>query len=98
MGTIELLNFATNTPFHPVDHFIFSDTLKLRPPDDVGGVSDEMAQLLLGFQIRISCTAQPDQMGLWALSRAFVTPWFHSFSRSINPRRYCENFGGLLTN
>lgn len=92
----EQLNFATTTRFHPVDHFI-SDTLKFIPQMMLG--ASPMSWLPLYFTMEFLAFTQHSRIrwrfGL--LSRVLVTPWFHSFHHSTDPRHYNKNFGGVFS-
>lgn len=92
----EQLNFATTTRFHPVDHFI-SDTIKFFPPLMLG--ASPMTWLPLYLTMDFIAITQHSRI-TWRfgpLSRVFVTPRFHSFHHSSDPRHYDKNFGGLLS-
>lgn len=92
----EQLNFATTTRFHPVDHFI-SDTLKFIPQLTLG--ASPMSWLPLYLTMDFISVTQHSRIK-WRfgpLSRVLVTPRFHSFHHSADPRHYNKNFGGLLT-
>jgi sterol desaturase/sphingolipid hydroxylase (fatty acid hydroxylase superfamily) len=92
----EQLNFATTTRFHPVDHFI-GDTLKFFPQMMLGASPMSWLPLYLSMYF-ISITQHSRikwRFGL--LSRILVTPRFHSFHHSADPRHYNKNFGGLLS-
>jgi sterol desaturase/sphingolipid hydroxylase (fatty acid hydroxylase superfamily) len=92
----EQLNFATTTRFHPVDHFI-SDTLKFIPQMTLG--ASPMSWLPLYLIMDFISISQHSRIK-WRfgpLSRVLVTPRFHSFHHSADPRHYNKNFGGLLS-
>jgi sterol desaturase/sphingolipid hydroxylase (fatty acid hydroxylase superfamily) len=92
----EQLSFATTTRFHPVDHFI-SNTLKFVPQLTLG--ASPMSWLPLYLVADFLAIAQHSRI-TWrfgALSKVFVTPRFHSFHHSTDPRHYNKNFGGILS-
>lgn len=92
----EQLNFATTIRFHPVDHFI-SDTLKFIPQLLLG--ASPMSWLPLYLTTEFIAVAQHSRIK-WSfgpLSRILVTPRFHSFHHSTDPRHYNKNFGGLFS-
>jgi sterol desaturase/sphingolipid hydroxylase (fatty acid hydroxylase superfamily) len=92
----EQLNFATTARFHPVDHFIF-DALNFVPLLIVGG--SPMGWLPLYLTVRSIAIAQHSRIKwrLGPLSKLIVTPRFHSFHHSVDPRHYNTNFGAYLT-
>jgi sterol desaturase/sphingolipid hydroxylase (fatty acid hydroxylase superfamily) len=92
----EQLNFATTTRFHPVDHFI-SDTLKFVPQMTLGASPMSWLPLYLLMEFVLNAQHSRIKWRLGAVSRVFVTPWFHSFHHSTDPRHYNKNFGGLLS-
>ena len=92
----EQLNFATTVRFHPVDHFIF-DSLNFVPLLILG--ASPMGWLPLYLTIRSLGIAQHSRIK-WRfgpLSKILVTPRFHSFHHSVDPRHYNKNFGAYLT-
>lgn len=92
----EQLNFTTTTRFHPVDHFI-SDTLRFLPQMTLGAspMSWLPLYLVMDFVANMQHSRITWRFGL--LSRILVTPRFHSFHHSADPRDYNKNFGGLLS-
>jgi sterol desaturase/sphingolipid hydroxylase (fatty acid hydroxylase superfamily) len=91
----EQLNFATTTRFHPVDHFVtnlnFVYQLILSP--------SPLSWLPISMTMEFITITQHSQIK-WRfgpLSRILVTPWFHSFHHSTDPRHYNKNFGAFLT-
>jgi sterol desaturase/sphingolipid hydroxylase (fatty acid hydroxylase superfamily) len=91
----EQLNFATTTRFHPLDHFLsnFNFVLVL-----VLGASP-LSWLPIYLTMDFLATTQHSQIK-WRfgkLSRVLVTPRFHSFHHSTDPRHYNKNFGAFLT-
>jgi sterol desaturase/sphingolipid hydroxylase (fatty acid hydroxylase superfamily) len=92
----EQLNFATTTRFHPVDHFI-SDTLKFVPQMTLGASPMSWLPLYLVMEFVLNTQHSRIKWRFGALSRVFVTPWFHSFHHSTDPRHYNKNFGAFLT-
>ena len=92
----EQLNFATTTRFHPVDHFI-SDTVKYFPQLLLG--ASPMSWLPLYLMMEFISVTQHSRIK-WRfgpLSKILVTPRFHSFHHSTDPRHFNKNFGGLLS-
>lgn len=92
----EQLNFATTTRFHPVDHFI-SDTIKYFPQLLLG--ASPMSWLPLYLMMEFISITQHSRIK-WRfgpLSKVLVTPRFHSFHHSSDPRYFNKNFGGLLS-
>ncbi len=92
----EQLNFATTVRFHPVDHFI-SDTLKFVPQMTLGASPMSWLPLHLVMEFVLNTQHSRIKWRFGVLSRVFVTPWFHSFHHSTDPRHYNKNFGGLLS-
>jgi sterol desaturase/sphingolipid hydroxylase (fatty acid hydroxylase superfamily) len=92
----EQLNFATTTRFHPVDHFI-SDTLKFVPQMTLGATPMSWLPIYLIMMFIASCQHSRIKWRLGLLSKVLVTPWFHSFHHSTDPRHYNKNFGGVLS-
>jgi sterol desaturase/sphingolipid hydroxylase (fatty acid hydroxylase superfamily) len=92
----EQLNFATTSRFHPVDHFI-SNALTFVPLLMLGASPKSWPPYFLAVD---SLTIMLHSRITWrfgALSRVFVTPRFHSFHHSTDPRHYNKNFGAFLT-
>lgn len=92
----EQLSFATTARFHPVD-FFFANTIRLVPLLVLG--ASPMAWLPLYLSTDFIATALHSRI-TWRfglLSKVFVTPRFHSFHHSTDPRYYDKNFGGLLS-
>jgi sterol desaturase/sphingolipid hydroxylase (fatty acid hydroxylase superfamily) len=92
----EQLNFATTTRFHPVDHFI-SDTLKFVPQLLLGASPMSWLPLYLTMDFISMTQHSRIKWRFGPLSRILVTPRFHSFHHSTDPRHYNKNFGGLLS-
>lgn len=92
----EQLNFATTTRFHPVDHFI-SDTLKFVPQLMLGASPMSWLPLYLTMEFIAITQHSRIKWRFGPLSRILVTPRFHSFHHSVDPRHYNKNFGGLLS-
>lgn len=91
----EQLNFATTSRFHPVD-FFFSNTIRFVPLLLLG--ASPIAWLPLYLSTDFIATAQHSRI-TWRfglLTKVFVTPRFHSFHHSTDPRYHDKNFGGLL--
>ena len=92
----EQLNFATTTRFHPVDHFI-SDTLRFVPQMMLGASPMSWLPLYLIMEFLANIQHSRIKWRFGPLSRILVTPRFHSFHHSADPRHYNKNFGGLLS-
>src|ERR1700730_3904055 len=92
----EQLNFATTTRFHPVDHFI-SDTLKFVPQLMLGAPPMSWLPLYLIMDFISMTQHSRIKWRFGPLSTILVTPRFHSFHHSTDPRYYNKNFGGLLS-
>jgi sterol desaturase/sphingolipid hydroxylase (fatty acid hydroxylase superfamily) len=91
----EQLNLFTMARFHPVDYFI-SNTLTFFPLFMLGASPKSWVPLRLALDL-ISITLHSRiTWRLGAISRVFITPWFHSFHHSADPRHYNKNFGGIL--
>jgi sterol desaturase/sphingolipid hydroxylase (fatty acid hydroxylase superfamily) len=92
----EQLNFATTTRFHPVDHFI-SNTLTFFPLLILGTSPMSWVPLYLASDFLAITQHSRIKWRLGALSRVLVTPWFHSFHHSTDPRHFQKNFGSGLS-
>lgn len=92
----EQLNFASTTRFHPVDHFI-SNTLKFFPQLTLGASPMSWLPLYLATDFVAITQHSRIRWRLGKLSKILVTPWFHSFHHSTDPRHYNKNFGGILS-
>jgi sterol desaturase/sphingolipid hydroxylase (fatty acid hydroxylase superfamily) len=92
----EQLNFATTTRFHPVDHW-FADTVKFVPQMALGASPLSWLPLYLAMDFVTITQHSRIAWRLGPLSKVLVTPWFHSFHHSTDPRHYNKNFGGLLS-
>jgi sterol desaturase/sphingolipid hydroxylase (fatty acid hydroxylase superfamily) len=91
----EQLNFATTTRFHPLDHFLSNANFFLVL---ILGASP-LNWLPIYMTMDFIATTQHSQIK-WRfgpLSRILVTPRFHSFHHSTDPRHYNKNFGAYLT-
>lgn len=92
----EELNFLTTTRFHPLDHFMF-DIVRYVPMLMLG--ASPTSWLPLYFTLEFIAMTHHSQIK-WRfgpLSKVLVTPRFHSFHHSADPRHYNKNFGALLT-
>jgi sterol desaturase/sphingolipid hydroxylase (fatty acid hydroxylase superfamily) len=92
----EQLNFATTTRFHPVDHFL-ADTVKFIPQMALGASPLSWLPLYLAMDFVTVTQHSRIAWRLGPLSKVLVTPWFHSFHHSTDPRHHNKNFGGLLS-
>lgn len=91
----EQLNFATTTRFHPVDHFLSNANFFLVLMLGASPLNWLPIYLTMDF----IATTQHSQIK-WRfgpLSRIFVTPRFHSFHHSVDPRHHNKNFGAFLS-
>jgi sterol desaturase/sphingolipid hydroxylase (fatty acid hydroxylase superfamily) len=92
----EQLNFATISRFHPVDFFV-SNTIRFIPLLMFGASPMSWLPLYLSFDFIATMLHSRITWRFGALSRIFVTPRFHSFHHSTDPRFYDKNFGGTLS-
>jgi sterol desaturase/sphingolipid hydroxylase (fatty acid hydroxylase superfamily) len=92
----EQLNFATTTRFHPIDHFI-SDVIKFFPPLVLGASPMSWLPLYLTTDFMTMAQHSRIKWRFGVLSRILVTPRFHSFHHSADPRHYDKNFGGIFS-
>jgi sterol desaturase/sphingolipid hydroxylase (fatty acid hydroxylase superfamily) len=92
----EELTFATTSRFHPVDHCI-SDILKFIPQMTLGATPLSWLPLYLVLEFVAITQHSQIKWRLGTLSRVLVTPWFHSFHHSTDPRHYDKNFGSLFS-
>jgi sterol desaturase/sphingolipid hydroxylase (fatty acid hydroxylase superfamily) len=92
----EQLSFATTARFHPVDYLI-SNTLTFFPLFMLGASPKSWLPLYLALDFITITLHSRITWRFGSLSRVFVTPWFHSFHHSTDPRHYNKNFGGILT-
>jgi len=91
----EQLNFATTARFHPVDHFI-SNTIRFVPMLMFGASPKSWLPVYFAIDLLTTTLHSRITWRFGALSRVFVTPRFHSFHHSADPRHYDKNFGGIL--
>jgi sterol desaturase/sphingolipid hydroxylase (fatty acid hydroxylase superfamily) len=92
----EQLNFATTARFHPVDFFL-SNTIRFVPLLMFGASPMSWLPIYLTFELITTTLHSRITWRFGALSRIFVTPRFHSFHHSADPRHYDRNFGGILS-
>lgn len=92
----EELNFATTTRFHPVDHFIF-DVVNFVPLLLLGVSPMTWLPLYLTIEFIASTQHCRIKWRFGPLSAILVTPRFHSFHHSVDPRHHNKNFGAYLT-
>jgi sterol desaturase/sphingolipid hydroxylase (fatty acid hydroxylase superfamily) len=92
----EQLSFATSARFHPVDHFI-SNTIRFVPLLMLGVSPNNWLPFYLCANFILITLHSRIKWRFGALSRVFVTPWFHSFHHSTDPRHYNQNFGAFLS-
>lgn len=88
----EQLSFATTTRFHPVDHFI-GETITRFPLLMLGASPTNWLPVALTQKFLTLSQHSQINWRLGVLSKVFVTPWFHSFHHSTDPRYYNKNFG-----
>jgi sterol desaturase/sphingolipid hydroxylase (fatty acid hydroxylase superfamily) len=91
----EQLSFATTTRFHPVDHFI-SYILSYVPLLMLGASPRNWLPFYLATEFLGVSQHSRIKWRLGVLSKVLVTPWFHSFHHSSDPRHYNKNFGAYL--
>jgi sterol desaturase/sphingolipid hydroxylase (fatty acid hydroxylase superfamily) len=92
----EELNFATTSRFHPVD-FFFSNTMRFVVLLILGASPLTWLPLYLTFDFIAATLHSRITWRFGFFSRIFVTPRFHSFHHSTDPRHYDKNFGGTLS-
>jgi sterol desaturase/sphingolipid hydroxylase (fatty acid hydroxylase superfamily) len=79
-----------------VDHFI-SDTLRFFPQMMLGASPMSWLPLYLVMDFVANTQHSRIKWRFGPLSRILVTPRFHSFHHSADPRHYNKNFGALLS-
>jgi sterol desaturase/sphingolipid hydroxylase (fatty acid hydroxylase superfamily) len=90
----EELNFATTTRFHPVDHFVSNMRFVLQLILGASPLSWLPIYLAMDFIAITQHSRIKWRFG--PLSAILVTPRFHSFHHSVDPRHYNKNFGSFL--
>jgi sterol desaturase/sphingolipid hydroxylase (fatty acid hydroxylase superfamily) len=92
----EQLNFATTSRFHPVDFFV-SNMMLFVPLLMFGASPKSWLPLYLGLEFITNTLHSRITWRFGPLSKVFITPRFHSFHHSTDPRYYDKNFGGILS-
>jgi sterol desaturase/sphingolipid hydroxylase (fatty acid hydroxylase superfamily) len=92
----EQLNFATTARFHPVDQFI-STAITFVVLLMFGASPKSWLFYRLSVEFVTGTLHSRIAWRFGPLSRIFVTPRFHSFHHSADPRHYDKNFGGILS-